>query len=113
MTMALSILHRITGVGLIGGALLFTYWISSATYGAEAFATAQGFLGSWFGRTVLLGLTVALFYHLGNGIRHLAWDIGWGYEMETLTRSGWALVMFTIVMTALTFIAGYWMAGAF
>ncbi len=113
ITSILSILHRITGVGLWAGALLMTYWISSATYGPEAFAQAQSILGSWFGRLVLLGLTVALFYHLGNGIRHLAWDIGWGFEMETLTLTGWALIIFTIVMTVLTVIAGYWVAGAF
>ncbi len=113
ITSMLSILHRMTGVCLWAGALLMTYWISSATYGPEAFAQAQSILGSWFGRLVLLGLTVSLFYHFGNGIRHLAWDIGWGYEMETLTRTGWALILFTITATLLTFVAGYWVAGAF
>ena len=108
-----SILPRITGVGLWAGAPLVTYWIASATYGPGAFAQAQSVLGSWFGRLVLLGLTAALFYHLGNGIRHLAWDIGWGYEMKTLPLTGWAVLIFTIVMTVLTFIAGYWVAGAF
>ncbi len=113
LTSILSILHRITGVGLWAGALLMTYWLSSATYGPEAFARAQSILGSCFGRLVLLGLSVALFYHLANGIRHLAWDIGWGYEMDKLNISGWAVVIFTFVMTILTFLAGYWMAGAF
>ncbi|MDA1090813.1 MAG: succinate dehydrogenase, cytochrome b556 subunit [Proteobacteria bacterium] len=112
LTSILSILHRITGVGLWAGALMMTYWIASATYGPEAFARAQWFLGSWFGRLVLLGLTVALYYHLANGIRHLAWDIGWGFEMDTLNISGWAVVIFTGVMTVLTFLAGYWVAGA-
>lgn len=112
LTSILSILHRITGVGLWAGALMMTYWIASATYGPEAFARAQWFLGSWFGRLVLLGLTVALYYHLANGIRHLAWDIGWGFEMDTINISGWAVVIFTGVMTVLTFLAGYWVAGA-
>ncbi len=112
LTSMLSILHRITGVGLWAGALMMTYWIASATYGPEAFARAQWFLGSWFGRLVLLGLTVALYYHLANGIRHLAWDIGWGYEMDKLNISGWAVLIFTGVMTVLTFMAGYWVAGA-
>ena len=113
LTSILSILHRITGVGLWAGALLMTYWLSSATYGPEAFDRAQSILGSWFGRLVLLGLSVALYYHLANGIRHLAWDIGWGYEMDKLNFTGWAVVVFTFVMTILTFLAGYWMAGAF
>ncbi len=113
LTSILSILHRITGVGLWAGALLMTYWLSSATYGPEAFDRAQSILGSWFGRLVLLGLSVALYYHLANGIRHLAWDIGWGYEMDKLNITGWAVVVFTFVMTILTFLAGYWMAGAF
>ncbi len=110
--MALSILHRITGVGLIGGALLLTYWISSATYGAEAFATAQAILGSWFGRLVLFGMTFTLFYHLANGIRHLTWDAGWGYEMPQLRMTGAIVVVFSVVMTFVTFAAGYWVAGA-
>jgi len=90
---------------------MMTYWIASATYGHEAFARAQWFFGSWFGRLVLLGLTVALFYHLANGVRHLAWDIGWGYEMNKLKVSGWAVVIFTFVMTVLTFAAGYALRG--
>jgi len=112
LTSILSILHRITGVIIWAGAVMMTYWIASATYGPEAFARAQWFLGSWFGRLVLLGLTGATFYHLANGIRHLAWDIGWGYEMDKLNISGWAVLIFTGVMTVLTFLAGYWVAGA-
>ena len=112
LTSILSILHRITGVVIWAGAVMMTYWIASATYGPEAFARAQWFLGSWFGRLVLLGLTGATFYHLANGIRHLAWDIGWGYEMDKLNISGWAVLIFTVVMTVLTFLAGYWVAGA-
>ena len=113
ITSMMSILHRLTGVALIAVAILLTYWIAAATYGPEAFDRAQGVLGSWFGRLVLFGMSVSLFYHLGNGIRHMAWDIGWGYEMQTLTLTGWASLVFTLVMTLLTFLAGYWVAGAF
>lgn len=111
ITSILSIVHRMTGVGLVAGALLFTYWVSSATYGPEAFARAQALLGSWFGRLVLLGLTGSLFYHLANGIRHLAWDAGWGYEMPKLKASGWAVVIISGAMTVLTFLAGYYVWG--
>lgn len=108
----LSILHRLTGVALVGGALIFTYWISSATYGPEVFAQAQWILGSWFGRLVLFGMTFSLYYHLGNGIRHMAWDVGWGYEMPTLNLTGWLVVLFAGGMTVLTFAAAYVVAGA-
>ena len=112
ITTMLSILHRITGVGLVACALLFTYWISSATYGPEAFDRAQAFLGSWFGRLILFGMAFSLYFHLGNGIRHLAWDIGWGYEMTKLSASGAIVVIFSVVMTFLTFAAGYWAGGS-
>ena len=68
-------------------------------------------MGSWFGRLVLLGMTFALFYHLANGIRHLAWDIGWGYEMPKLKVSGLLVLLFSGAMTILTFLAGYYAAG--
>ena len=111
ITSILSILHRLTGVGLVAGALLFSYWISAATYGPVYFDQAQAILGSWFGRLVLLGLTFSLFYHLGSGIRHLAWDIGWGYEMTKLKASGLLVFLFSGAMTLLTFLAAYYAAG--
>ena len=111
ITSILSILHRLTGVGLVAGALLFSYWISAATYGPVHFDQAQAILGSWFGRLVLLGMTFALFYHLANGIRHLAWDIGLGYEMPKLKVSGLLVLLFSGAMTILTFLAGYYAAG--
>lgn len=112
ITMLLSITHRIMGVALVGGALLFTYWISSATYGPEAFATAQAFLGSWFGRLVLFGMTFAAYYHFCNGIRHMAWDAGYGFDMPTLRKTGWAVVVVSVVLTFATFTAGYVALGA-
>ncbi len=111
ITSILSILHRLTGVAMIGGAAMFTYWIAAATYGPEAFDRAQGVLGSWFGRLVLFGMAVSLFYHLGNGVRHMAWDIGWGYELPKLAASGWAVVVFSFAMKFLTFAAGYALRG--
>ncbi len=111
ITSMLSILHRLTGIGLVGGALIFTYWISSATYGPEAFDQAQSILGSWFGRLVLLAMIFAFYYHLANGIRHIAWDAGWGYEMSKLRASGVVVLVFSVSMTILTFLAGYWAAG--
>ena len=111
ITSILSITHRATGISLAGGALLFTYWIMAATYGPDAFATAQAVLGSWFGQLVLWAMTFSLFYHLGNGIRHLAWDAGWGFELDTVRMSGWLTVIFAVAMTVLTLIVAYSAAG--
>ena len=104
--MAVSILQRITGSGLAVGLLVFTYWLGAAAHGPDAYATAQAFLTSWFGYLLLFGFTVAIYFHLCNGIRHLFWDIGWGFEMETTTASSVAILVGTVVLTALTWIIG-------
>lgn len=112
ITSTLSILHRLTGLALAVGTLLLTWWLVAAAAGPEAFATAQGFIGSILGRLLLFGWTVALFYHLCNGIRHLVWDAGYGFGIETTTRSGWAVVIATAALTLVAWIAGYLMMGA-
>jgi succinate dehydrogenase / fumarate reductase cytochrome b subunit len=111
VTSVLSILHRFTGVALVFGALLLAYWLTAAAYGPDAFARAQAFMGSWFGRLILFGMTFALFYHLANGVRHLAWDIGWGFELATLHRTGIVVVIVAGVLTVLAWIAAYAAAG--
>lgn len=112
ITSTLSILHRLTGIALAAASLLLAYWLTAAAYGADAFAAAQAFLASWFGRLILFGLTFALFYHLCNGVRHLAWDAGWGYELPTLRLTGWIVVAVSLAATLLTWIAAYAVAGA-
>lgn len=107
ITSVLSILHRLAGLALVAGALLFAYWINAAAYGPEAFERAQGFLASWFGRLVLFGMTFSFFYHFSNGIRHLAWDAGRGYEMPTLRITGWLVVAVSVGLTLLAWIAAY------
>lgn len=111
ITSVLSILHRITGVALTLGTLLLTWWLTSAAYGPDTFNTCQAFLGSWVGQILLWGLTFALFYHLGNGVRHLAWDFGWGFELSQLRASGIAVLVFAVVLTLITLIAAYRVAG--
>jgi succinate dehydrogenase cytochrome b subunit len=107
ITSVLSILHRLTGVALTLGTLLLTWWLVSAAYGPDAFADAQAFVGSWFGQLLLWGFTFALFYHLGNGIRHLAWDFGWGFELPQVRASGLAVLAFAVVGTLFTLIVAY------
>lgn len=98
----ISISHRITGVALALGTVLLTYWLTAAAYGPEAFDRAQAVMGSWFGLLVLLGFTFALYFHLGNGIRHLFWDVGKGFEIPTVRKSGIAVILFAIAMTVTT-----------
>jgi succinate dehydrogenase / fumarate reductase, cytochrome b subunit len=104
ITMVLSITHRATGIGLVAGALLFAYWLSSAAYSPQAFADAQAVMGSWFGQLVLLGLTASLWFHLANGIRHLAWDAAWGFEMDKVRATGWLVIIAAVVLTAATWL---------
>jgi succinate dehydrogenase / fumarate reductase cytochrome b subunit len=105
LTSVLSIFHRFAGVGLAAGTLIMVCWLVAAATSAEAFGAVQDFLYSWFGRLLLLGWTVALFYHFFNGIRHLAWDAGWGFERQSYVRGGFAVVIGTAVCTALVWLA--------
>ena len=110
-TMALSILHRITGVGLAVGTLLLVYWLAAAAAGPETFDTAQAIIGSFIGRLFLFGWTLALFYHLCNGIRHLVWDAGYGFELPVAFRSGLMVIAATLVLTLLSWVLGYSAGG--
>jgi len=106
LTSVLSIMHRLTGIALGVGTLLLVYWLVSAASGPEAFASAQAFIGSVIGYLLLLGWSVSLFYHLANGIRHLFWDAGYGFELEHAYRSGWAVLIATAALTVLAWIIG-------
>ena len=107
LTSVLSILHRASGVALSVGTLLLVYWLIAAAAGPESFATAQGLIGSILGRILLLGWSWALFYHLCNGIRHLFWDAGHGFDLKTVYASGWTVVGASVVLTLIAWIAGY------
>ncbi len=107
ITMALSIVHRMTGVGLGLGLLLLTWWIVAAASGPDYFSLVNTVMTSIIGRLILLGFTWALCYHLCNGIRHLFWDIGYGFEIPSMQKSGMAVIALSIVLTVLVFIIGY------
>ena len=111
LTSVLSITHRASGIALLVGTLVLVYWLLAAASGAEAYASAQQLLGSWFGRIVLLGFSFALFFHLCNGIRHLFWDVGLGFELKTAYASGKAVVGASIAMTLLAWALAYAMRG--
>ena len=97
VTMATSILHRVTGVGLYGGALILAGWAVALASGQEAYDSYMGLLGSIPGKVVLFGLTVCVFYHLANGVRHLSWDMGKGYEPKTANLTAVVAITFGFV----------------
>ena len=109
LTSVLSITHRATGIALVVGTLVLVYWLLSVASGAEAHASAQDLLGSWLGRIVLLGFSFSLFFHLCNGIRHLFWDVGLGFELKTAYASGNAVIVVSIAMTLAAWGLAYYM----
>jgi succinate dehydrogenase / fumarate reductase cytochrome b subunit len=104
INMALSIAHRTAGIGLSLGLILVTWWLLALASGPEAFATVQAVMRSWLGILMLFLWTLALYYHLGNGVRHLIWDAGYGFEIETARRSAIAALIFAAAMTVLTWL---------
>ena len=99
-----SILHRITGSAWAVGLCFFVWWLTALASGPEAYAWTQWFFGGVIGVIVLFGITVVGWYHTLAGMRHLAWDAGFGFQIPTMYRSGWAVFIGTGVMTVLTWI---------
>lgn len=100
ITSTLSILHRMTGVGLALAALLIVWWFLAAAAGPEYFTFVDGLLTSWLGLLVLVGSLWAFWFHFFNGIRHLRWDQVAGLGLGESARSGWRAVILSVVMTA-------------
>jgi succinate dehydrogenase / fumarate reductase cytochrome b subunit len=101
-TMVLSFTHRVTGVFMSISALLLIYGLVALAGDAASFERARAFFGHWAVQLGMLALTISFFYHLSNGIRHLFWDIGWGFETSQARRSGWFVVASTLLLTALS-----------
>lgn len=97
ITMFASILHRATGSALYAGALILAGWVVALASGPEAYATYTGLLGSILGQIVLFGITVSVFFHLANGIRHLAWDLGQGFLPKTANATAILAYAFAII----------------
>jgi len=100
-TMTLSILHRGSGLLLSLGLLLLVGWLAALAQGAEAHAAFQDFAGSWPVKLGLALLLVAFCFHFANGIRHLVWDLGKGLERHQARASARAVVIFTLLASAL------------
>ena len=102
LTSIMSITHRITGAALATGSLLVVWWVVALASGPEQYAFAHTVLTSIFGQLVMFGFTVAVFYHLSNGIRHLFWDFGYNLTISAVHRTGYMVLVSTIVLTAVT-----------
>src|SRR6476646_412349 len=102
ITSALSILHRLTGIALAVGSILLVWWLVALAAGGKLFAATHAFIASPIGMLLLFCWSVAFFYHLCNGVRHLAWDAGYGFELRSAYRSGYGVLAATVVLTLIT-----------
>lgn len=104
ITSALSILHRLTGIGLAVGSILLAWWLVAVAAGGELFVQTHAFIVSPIGTLLLFLWSIAFFYHLCNGIRHLAWDAGYGFQIRSAYRSGYLVLAATALLTVLTWL---------
>lgn len=112
LTMALSIVHRATGIALYVGTLLLAWWLIAAASGsAAAYSTVQAFTGSIIGRLIVFGYTWALMHHMLSGIRHFVWDLGFGFKANEREALTWAALIGGIVLTILIWIIAYAVGG--
>jgi succinate dehydrogenase / fumarate reductase cytochrome b subunit len=101
---ALSILHRLTGIALAVGSILLAWWLIAVAAGGQVFAATHAFLASPIGVLLLFLWSVAFFYHLCNGVRHLVWDSGHGFELRTARLSSYAVLAATVVLTVVAWL---------
>jgi len=103
LTSVLSITHRLTGIALALGTIPLVIWLGAIAMGQEAYLTVSRWFSSPLGILALLKWTFCFYFHLANGIRHLFWDIGWGFDLPHVYRSGWAVVGASFWLTFFTF----------
>ncbi len=107
LTMMMSIMHRITGVGLYFGIILLVWWLTAASISDSYFDFVQGFFSHWFGRLVMFGFSWALIHHALGGLRHFLWDTGRGYDLKVVEWLARVNLAGSIVLTLLLWIIGY------
>ena len=102
ITSILSIFHRLTGISLSIGSFIIVAWIVSLSMGIESYSYFMSIVDNWFVQIIIFGFAFALFYHFSNGIRHLFWDVGLGFELKSVYISGSIVVLNAIILTTLT-----------
>lgn len=105
MTMTVSILHRVSGLALSAGLIVLVWWLLSVAEGPAAYDRFAGIAQSAGGRVLLALWSFAFFFHFANGVRHLFWDAGLGFEIPQANASGWSVIVATVVLTL-----AYWLA---
>jgi succinate dehydrogenase / fumarate reductase cytochrome b subunit len=100
ITMTLSILHRATGAGLSIGFVVLALWLMALATGQERYSAVNELLQSSIGYLLLIGWSFAFFFHLANGVRHLFWDAGRGFEKRQANASAWFVIVLSLALTA-------------
>lgn len=106
-TSLLSFVHRITGMGLSFGTVLLAAWLIALAGGPDWYGAFAQHLKAWYGQAALFAWSWSLMYHLGNGIRHLFWDIGKGFDLKAAERSGYLVVAASLILTAAAWALAY------
>jgi succinate dehydrogenase / fumarate reductase cytochrome b subunit len=108
ITMVMSILHRITGVGLYFGFVLLAWWLVASAMGGEALNLVNQVMGHWLSKLILIGFTWALFNHMLGGIRHFIWDSGRGFSKSARFGFAWATLFGGLILTVLVWAFILW-----
>lgn len=110
LTSVLSITHRLTGVALGVGSIVIVAWLVTGAAGQSAYQQFLSLMRSWIGLTLLFGWTFSMFFHLCNGVRHLFWDAGRGFDLRTIYASGWTVIATSVILTVILWAAGLFIA---
>ena len=111
VTMLTSITHRATGIALAAGTLLLACWLVALALGPVAYEKVQAFHSGFIGRFLLLGFSWSLIYHMLNGVRHLFWDAGHGFEKETSDFTGKLVIAGSFILTLAIWLLAYQAKG--
>ena len=106
ITSMLSILHRATGIALSIGSVILVLWIVALTLGENTYLMYSNLIDNWFGKLIIFGFTFALFYHLSNGIRHLFWDAGYGFDLKVAKITGVLAFIGSFILTIILYFLG-------
>jgi succinate dehydrogenase / fumarate reductase cytochrome b subunit len=111
LTSVLSVLNRITGIGLSACAIVLVIWLIAAATGPQAYGVVQGAIASWIGQIMLFAVTFAFFLHFCGGIRHLVWDTVHGFELRSIYISGWIVVAASVALTLAAWVLSFLLNG--
>ena len=103
----MSISHRLSGIILVTGTVLLTFWLVMLASGEESFQLARLIIGHPLTQIILMGYSLALFYHGLNGVRHLFWDAGIGVNIPAIMKTGFWVIAFSIIATILFWVTLY------